>query len=219
MLLAGYKWAKLCNWRPHLEDYLACMTASFLLFLAGGCVTFLGDKMCRQISFPLAFLSFMAPIPFSIFDWITRFFQETSATTAQGFLAAAGMPVFRQGMSFHMPGFSLLIIPECAGMHSTLVFIISTVLTAHLFLRTAWKRALLVALAIPLSIVRNASRLFVLSELCVHINPNMVHSFVHERGGPIFFALSFIPVIVLLAVLRKSELPDSRVLERGAFES
>lgn len=206
LLLTGCKWAARCNWRPQPEDYLACMTASFLLFLVGGCVMFLGGGICRQLLFPLAFLFFMVPVPSGVFDWTTRFFQQTSAATAHGFLAAAGMPVFRQGMTFHMPGFSLLIVPECAGMHSTVVFVISTVLTAHLFLRTGWKRALLVALGIPLAIVRNAFRLFVLSELCVHISPTMIDSFVHDRCGPVFFALSFLPLLVLLALLRKSEI-------------
>lgn len=209
LLLTGCKWAALCHWRPQPEDYLACMTASFLLFLVGGCVMFLGSGICRQLLFPLAFLFFMVPFPSGVFDWTTRFFQQTSAATAHGFLAAAGMPVFRQGMTFHMPGFSLLIVPECAGMHSTVVFVISTVLTAHLFLRTGWKRALLVALGIPLAIVRNAFRLFVLSELCVHISPTMIDSFVHDRCGPVFFALSFLPLLVLLALLRKSEIFDS----------
>jgi exosortase len=208
LLLMGCKWAALCHWRLEPGDYLACMTVSFLLFLVGGCVTFLGGVICRQLLFPIAFLSFMAPIPSGIFDWTTRFFQQTSAATAHGFLAAAGMPLFRQGMTFHMPGFTLLIVPECAGMHSTVVFLLSAVLTAHLFLRTGWKRALLVALAIPLAIVRNAFRLFVLSELCVHISPKMIDSFVHERCGPIFFALSFLPLIAALTLLRKSEVLD-----------
>jgi exosortase C (VPDSG-CTERM-specific) len=219
LLLIGCKWATLGHGKPRPEDYLACMTASFLLFLVGGCVTFLGSGICRQLLFPLAFLTFMAPIPSGLFDWTTRFFQQTSAATTHGFLTAAGMPVFRQGMTFHMPGFTLLIVPECAGMHSTVVFIISAVLTAHLFLRTGWKRASLVALAIPLAILRNAFRLFVLSELCVHISPNMIDSFVHERGGPIFFAISFLPLLAVLALMRKSENLDATVAVRLASEN
>ena len=34
----------------------------------------------------------------------------------------------------------------------------------------------------------------------------MIHSFIHHRGGPIFFALSLGPLFLLLWLLRRGEL-------------
>ena len=159
----------------------------------------------KCVAFPVAFLIFMVPVPSAVLDWAMSFFQQASAVTAYGFLTAAGMPLFREDMVFHMPDFSLMVAKECSGIHSTLVFIIDAVLGSHLFLRSGWKRALLVMFAIPLAIVRNAFRIFVIAEMCVHISHDMINSFIHRRGGPIFYALSFIPYFILILVLRKWE--------------
>ena len=212
-LLIGFEWAGHSGWRPQTEDYLTLMTASFLLFLVAGCLVFFGRAISRVIAFPIAFLVFMIPMPSAMLDWAESFFQHTSAVTAGGFLAAAGMPVFRDDLTLHMPDFSVMIAPECSGIHSTMVLLITSVLAGHLFLRSGWKRALLVIVVVPLAILRNGFRVFVVGELCVRISHDMIDSPIHRNGGPIFFALSLIPFFVLLLFLRKSELPGSKTVD------
>jgi len=58
---------------------------------------------------------------------------------------------------------------------------------------------------IPLGILRNGFRIFVIGQLCVHIGPQMLYSAIHRQGGPLFFALSLVPFFLLLIVLRKSD--------------
>ncbi len=212
-LLIGFEWAGHSGWRPPREDYLTLMTASFLLFLVAGCLTFFGSAVLRVIAFPIAFLAFMVPMPSAMLDWTESFFQHTSAAAAGGFLAAAGMPVFRDDLRLDLPGFSLVIAPECSGIHSTMVLLITSVLAGHLFLRSGWKRALLVIVVVPLAILRNGFRVFVVGELCVRISHDMINSPIHRKGGPIFFALSLIPFFALLLILRKSELPGSKTVD------
>lgn len=212
-LLIGYEWAGHCGWRPQMEDYLTLMTASFLLFLAGGCLMFFGGAILRVVAFPMAFLVFMVPMPSAMLHGTELFFQHTSAAMASGFLAAAGMPVFRDGLMLYLPGFSIEIAPECSGIHSTMVLLITSVLAGHLFLRSGWKRALLVIVVVPLAILRNGFRVFVVGELCVRISHDMINSPIHRKGGPIFFALSLIPFFALLLLLRKSELPGPKTVD------
>ncbi len=212
-LLIGWEWAAHSGWRPPPEDYLTLMIASFLLFLVAGCLTFLGSAVLRVIAFPIAFLAFMVPMPSAVLGWTESFFQQTSAAAASGFFAATGMPVLRDDLTLHLPGFSVVIAPECSGIHSTMVLLITGVLAGHLFLRSGWKRVLLVIVVIPLAILRNGFRIFVVGELCVRISHDMINSPIHKRGGPIFFALSLIPFFVLLLLLRKSELPRSKTVD------
>jgi len=77
-----------------------------------------------------------------------------------------------------------------------------------MLLTSTWRRAVLVAFVIPLGIVRNGFRILVIGLLCVHIGPHMIDSVIHHRGGPIFFALSLIPLFLLLIWLRRSESPS-----------
>ena len=72
-------------------------------------------------------------------------------------------------------------------------------------LKDAVARFALVAFIIPLAILRNGFRILVIALLCVNIGPQMIHSVIHRRGGPIFFALSLIPLFALLWWLRKGE--------------
>ncbi|MGD0812254.1 MAG: archaeosortase/exosortase family protein [Verrucomicrobiota bacterium] len=212
----GWRWAAHPAWKSQLEDYLTFTAASYLLFVVAGCLTFFGTAMSRLLAFPIAFLAFMVPIPSAMLDWTMSFFQITSAVTASGFLTAAMMPVDRQGLILHLPGFSLLIAPECSGIHSTMVLLITSFLAGQLFLRSGWKRALLVTVVVPLAILRNGFRVFVIGELCVRISRDMINSPIHRKGGPIFFILSLIPFFALLLLLRKSELPGSKTVNATA---
>ncbi|MGP8201756.1 MAG: archaeosortase/exosortase family protein [Limisphaerales bacterium] len=213
---SGWSWASHPGWKSQLEDYLTFMTASYLLFVVAGCLTFFGASMVRLLAFPIAFLAFMVPMPSAALDWTMSFFQITSAVTASGLLTAAAMPVDRQGLILHLPDFPMVIAPECSGIHSTVVLLITSFLAGHLFLRSGWKRALLVAVVVPLAILRNGFRVFVVGELCVRIGHEMINSPIHRKGGPIFFVLSLIPFFALLLFLRKSELPGSKTVHATA---
>jgi exosortase len=208
--LVGWHWAAHPGWESQLEDYLTFMTGSYLMFLVAGCLTCFGCAMSRAMAFPIAFLAFMIPMPSALLDRSMTFFQHTSAVTALGLLKAAFMPVFLDNLVLNLPGFQIIVAPECSGIHSTMVLLITAVLAGHLFLRSGWKRALLVVVVIPLAILRNGFRIFVISELCVEVSHDMINSPIHRKGGPIFFALSLIPFFALLYLLRKSELPDTK---------
>jgi exosortase/archaeosortase family protein len=97
------------------------------------------------------------------------------------------------------------VADECSGIRSSLVLFITSLLAGHLFLNTPWKRAVLTLVVIPIAIVRNGFRIFTIGMLCVHIDPSMINSPIHKRGGPLFFALSLIPFFLLLAWLRRTE--------------
>ena len=94
---------------------------------------------------------------------------------------------------------------ECSGIRSSVALFIAGLLASHLFLRTRWRRVLLVLFVIPLGILRNGFRILVIGLLCVHVGPHMIDSSIHHRGGPIFFALSLIPLYLLLWWLRSQE--------------
>ena len=195
--------------RPRLEpvadEYLAVMMISFLLFFAGIYCLFLGRDILRTTAFPLGFLIFMVPIPMVAIHEIDSFLQYGSAAVAQIFFKTAGTPFLQDGLVFQLPDITIQIAPECSGIHSSLVLFITSLLAGYLFLRTPWKRAVFVLAVLPLGILRNGFRVFTISELCVHIGPQMIDSPIHHKGGPIFFILSLIPLFILLIVLQKSE--------------
>ena len=104
-----------------------------------------------------------------------------------------------------IPGLTLEVAKECSGIRSSWVLFITSLLASHLFLRTRWRQTVLVAFVIPLGILRNGFRIAVVGLLCVHVGPHMIDSVIHRRGGPLFFALSLVPLYLLLWWLRHQE--------------
>jgi exosortase C (VPDSG-CTERM-specific) len=205
MTLAGYWFATRQGWSPVRPDYLAVMTLSFLFFFLGGGFIFLGSNYLRKIAFPIAFMFFCVPFPQAVRDGIEAFFQHGSSVVAYVFLVVSGMPVFRTGTHFQLPSMSLDVAPQCSGIHSSLVLVITSLLASYLFLKTPSRRLILVLTVIPLALLRNGFRVFVIAQLCVRIGPQMIDSPIHRQGGPLFFVLSLIPLFLLLVYLIKSE--------------
>jgi len=204
-VLAGFWFGIDSGWQPTQEDYLALTIFPLLTFVIGACLLFLGHETCRAIAFPIAFLFCMVPLPTVFRDLIEVFFQQTSMAAAYVMIHLGGTPVFRQGLELQLPGFRMEVAQDCSGIRSSLMLFITSLLAGHLFLRSPWKRALLAFAVIPLGILRNGLRIFTIGELCVHVSPDMINSYLHRRGGPVFFVLSLIPFLLLLYFLRKSE--------------
>jgi len=149
-------------------------------------------------AFPVAFLLFMVPLPDVAVNWLTMASARASASAAQLLFSISGVPVSQDGVMLSIPGMTLEVAKECSGIHSSWVLFICSLLTSHLFLRTRWRRSVLVAFVIPLGILRNGFRILVIGMLCVFVGPHMIDSPIHHRGGPLFFALSLVPLFILL---------------------
>jgi exosortase C (VPDSG-CTERM-specific) len=192
--------------RPLLrDDALAWQMYGFLLLLAGTCAWFLGRSLMRALVFPLGFLVFMAPFPVALHDALERFLQHGSADAAYAMISGAGTPILREGLIFHLPGIVLEVAPQCSGIRSSVALFITSIVAGYFFLHSPWKRTVLAVAVIPLAILRNGLRIFTLAQLCVHLGPEWINSFVHHRGGPIFFAISLVPFFLLLYLLYRSD--------------
>jgi exosortase C (VPDSG-CTERM-specific) len=195
------------EWRGSLSinDGLALMALAFVTFVAAGGFLFLGSKWMAAMAFPVAFLIFMVPLPDAAVDWLEKASMLASAQAAALYFDVAGTPLVRHGTVFELPGIVLQVAQECSGIRSSWVLFISSLLVSHLFLRTGWRRIALVAFVIPLGVLRNGFRILVIGLLCVHVGPYMIDSAIHHRGGPLFFALSLVPLFLLLWWLRRQE--------------
>lgn len=192
---------------PDPEDALALVILAFALLLISACACFLGRRTMRALAFPLGFLVFMAPLPTALSTWMETQLQQASASAAYGLFRAGGATVFRQENLFQLPGINLFVAPECSGIHSTIALFITSLLAGYLFLHSPWRRTVLVCAILPLSILRNGVRIYVIGELCVHYGPQMIDSYIHRHGGPIFFVLSLAPLLLLLWLLKRAESP------------
>jgi exosortase C (VPDSG-CTERM-specific) len=194
-------------WRSTLSpnDTFSSFAFAYVCLLAAGGFYFQGTRWMRAAAFPFAFLLFLVPLPDAAVDAIEKGSQYASAEAAAAFYHLAGTPLLRQGLRFELPNITLVVAQECSGIRSSLVLFITSIVAANLFLTSTWRRLALVLFVIPLGIIRNGFRVWVLGELCVRVGPHMIDTAIHHRGGPIFFALSLIPFFLVLWWLRRGE--------------
>jgi len=75
-----------------------------------------------------------------------------------------------------------------------------------LFLRSKWRKLLLIAIAFPLSIAKNAVRIVTIAELGTRLDPSYLHGRLHHDGGIIFLGLAMLVEFSILWILTKCEL-------------
>jgi len=194
-------------WSEQLSttDGLALMALAFVSIVAAGGFLFLGSNWMAASAFPISFLIFIVPMPDAVANALEIISMRASADVAAWLFTITGTPLLRDGEVFALPGIVLRVAQECSGIRSSWVLVITSLLASHLFLKSGWRRIVLVAFVIPLGIVRNGFRILVIGLLCVHVGPQMIDSAIHHQGGPLFFLLSLGPLFLFLWWLRRRE--------------
>lgn len=164
-----------------------------------------GTRSFRRELFPLCFLFWLVPFPDFVLDPVVSFLQRGSAAAAHWLFAAAGVPVAQRGVLVHIPGLTVEVARECSSIRSSLMLVVTTMVLAQLLLRSPWRKALVIAIAIPLSIAKNALRIFVIAMLATRVDSSFLTGRLHRQGGIIFFLIALALVFLLLWILRRGE--------------
>jgi exosortase len=157
-----------------------------------------GPGSAAAAAFPLCFLLLMVPIPAVFFDRAVYALQKGSAEVTEILFKIFGMPVFRNGFRFSLPGVDIEIAKECSGIRSGLSLLITGMLASHLFLRSTARKLFFILFTIPVAIFKNAVRIAILSFLGVYVDRGWLHGSLHHRGGALF---ALVGVAILLPVL------------------
>jgi len=175
-----------------------------------------GARAVASLLFPLCMLFWIVPMPETLLDVITHFLQLQSAFAARVLFLMTGVPVTQDGILLSIPGLDIEVARECSSIRSSLMLVITTMLLAHLFLRSWWRKVLLIVAAVPLAVLKNGFRIFTIAELGTRVDPGFFDGNLHHRGGIIFFAISLAVMAALLWVLQRTETPGSQGL-RGPY--
>jgi exosortase len=192
----------------------ALLSADIQLFLSmlalvvwwvGSFIFCFGAAMARRCLFPLCFLLWMVPLPQFALDKIVGLLQQGSAFVAQFLFTLARVPVTKNGTMLSIPNLTVQIAEECSSIRSSLMLVVTSMVLAHLLLRSLWGKSLVVLAAIPLSIAKNGLRVFTLSMLGAYVEPAVFQSRLHREGGILFFIIALVALAILLWVVRRTE--------------
>lgn len=186
-----------------------------VIWWIGSFVFCFGSRIARQFLFPLCFLFWLVPVPTFVLNKIVAIWQQGSATSASLLFSALGIPVTQDGIMLSIPGLSLEVAHECSSLRSSLMLVVTSMVLAHLFLRSFWRKAAVVLVAIPLSIFKNGIRIFTISMLGTRVDPGFLHGNLHRHGGVLFFLLALFAVLLLLWLLSRGETQSSGTWPQG----
>lgn len=181
-----------------------------VMWWIGSVIICCGVPAFRTLLFPICFLFLVVPWPESTLNWVTEMLQHQSAVGAELLFRAARVPVVRDGVVLSIPELDIEVARECSSIRSSTMLIVATLVLAQLFLRSWWRQTLLVVIAIPLSVAKNAFRIFTIAELGTRVDPGYLNGRLHHQGGIVFLSLALIVVVFLVWMLRSGEVRIAR---------
>lgn len=187
------------------NDSLSLTIAAYVLYLLALFLLCFGVRAFREGSFPLLFLFLMAPIPDLVLQGTISWLVAGSTEVTDLFFKLTGVPVYRDGAVFALPGLTIEVAKECSGIRSSLALFITALLAGHFFLRSNLRRVFLIVAAIPIVIVKNGVRIATLTLLAIYVNPGFLAGNLHRNGGVVFFALGLVLLWSILRILEKTE--------------
>jgi exosortase len=112
-------------------------------------------------------------------------------------------------------GVTIEVAQECSGIRSSLVLLGVSLVASHWFLRSAWTKAILILVTVPLAIAKNGMRIVTLSLLSVYVDPGFLTGRLHHQGGIVFFSVALVLLVSMLLVLKRSEGEGPGILSPG----
>lgn len=191
----------------HWTSSAALLGVTFFIFLIGATFLFFGLKGSRFIIFPLLFLMFMVPLPATLLDQATFGIQLESTKIASKMLDLSGYETRQIGTrieSFELP--SPLIVGEaCSGFRLLISLLTFTAFFVYMVQAPLWKKAMLIAAALPLSLFINSLRITMIGYAGIWTGSSeTMHDF-HDWSGYLGLVICFVILFGIAKLIKAND--------------
>ena len=207
--------ALLLSVHGHRQQSLALETVSLIVAVAGLGVWFFGLGCLRRGAFGLSFLLLMIPPPADVVRAVAPSLQELVAGFSSAVLECLLIPVVPDGVFLRLPGLSLEVAEECAGLRFLFILVVIVAAFARFVLPNVSAQITLIALSIPVAVLANAMRVATTGVGAYVVGPHVATGPLHYYIGKGFWASAF-GVMIGVAVLLRSRATDDSRDRRGA---
>jgi exosortase len=175
---------------------------SFVGLIAGSLLFIWGRPYVRHLVFPLALLPLMVPLPAVVFNQIAFPLQLFASRLGEATIAAAGIPVVREGNVLELSNVTLAVAEACSGIRSLISLITLAIVLAYFAERRRLPRVLIVASAVPIAILANASRVAGTGLASHWFGARAAEGFFHGFSGWLMFGVAVAALIGVQRALR-----------------
>ena len=176
----------------------------FVGTLIGLVWTMFGLRTMRRILFPTLFLLFCLPFH-TYLDIITIHLRMLAVSIAQGVLQGCGVDIVREGTMLFSPtgAFSIDVAEPCSGMRSLFAMMALSAGYAYFTQPTWLRRGLLFAIAIPIAIVGNVSRILSIVLIAATCSSDFATGFYHDYSGYVVFLVAVFLMVATGGLITK----------------
>ncbi len=150
----------------------------------------LGFELIRKIAFPLFFLLFMIPVPAQIYAAVTGPLQLLVTQVASLALKASSVPISCQGNVIEHPEQVFQVVQACSGLRSIMTMTTLGAVVGYFSMRTYWLRTLLILCGIPVAILVNILRVYILVGVYDWLRIDLAEGTAHTLFGVGVFVVS-----------------------------
>jgi exosortase len=195
------------------------LTRVSLIGVIAGTVLFIwGREHFRILRFPICFLLLMVPLPAILFNQIAFPLQLVASGVGETVIAAAGIPVLREGNVLQLPTRALEVVEACSGIRSLVSLLMLGIVLGYFTERRPRDRALIALAAIPIAIVANAARVAGTGIASEWISPAAADGFFHTFSGWLVFVVAFAGLMAFQRVLTRFQGAGVRGQERSGVQ-
>ena len=194
----------------HLLGYLIQQPRISIIAFFCGVYALLGAvwgwRFAVACFFPFVLFAFCLPLG-TVVDSVTIPLRQVSTDVAVFVVRTVlGIPVIQEGVQIFDPkgAYSYEVAAACSGIRSLLTLGALTTIYGFVSFNTGWKRALIVALAVPLALLGNVLRLITIV-VAAEAFGEKTGEFVHNWFGFVTFALALAVMLGLGHLLREPE--------------
>lgn len=187
------------------------LTRVSLVGVIAGTVLFLcGWRHLRIAAFPIAFLLLMIPLPAIIFNQITFPLQGVAAKAGEAVIAAAGVPVLREGNILHVPGRALEVAEACSGIRSLMSLLMLAIVLGYFTERRTPARVFIALAAVPIAIIANAGRVAGTGLTAYWVSPAAAEGFFHAFSGWLVFVVALAGLLIVQRLIEAARAGRAR---------
>jgi len=184
-----------------------------------GTVVSLYGWRSRYLIFPLLILFFIVPLPPFINNMLTFKMKMAASTLSVEMMRAVGISVMQEGNIIDLGIEQLQVVDACSGLRYFMPMVLMAFLVGSFFTKGWWRRAILLIMVVPLTVVMNGLRIFVTGLLTVNGHKELAQGLSHDFAGWFGFILAG-GILVLISSLMKKiwPYPEESSDERQSLE-
>lgn len=171
-----------------------------------------GRAVAGLLLFPCAYLVFC--IPFTFLDGLTLPLRLFNTVVSTELLNGLGIPVTRAGTAMYVQvgsGFALDVAHPCSGLRYLTAMVAIAAVYAYLTFQTVRERTLLTLLSLPVAMIANTTRIFLIAVVGVVFGEKAATGFYHDYSGYVVFAVAILLTSAAARLMEKRHKREAQV--------